>query len=120
METIVSTAIGIALVLGLSGIKIDREYERGVTASGRGAGREGQGGSWNRACTPPQLKRPRRTGLDTHVPLCSTTEGKGLLPLLRSPLPPCVFGHLSIRATTWRQGTRNVLDYALYRPKSSS
>jgi hypothetical protein len=64
-----------------------------VTASGRGAGREGQGGSWNRACTPPQLKRPRRTGLDTHVPLRSTTQGKGLLPLLRSPLPPCLFGH---------------------------
>jgi len=59
-----------------------------VTASGRGAGGEGQGGSWNRACTPPQLKRPSRTRLDTPVPLRSTTEGKGLLPLLPAPFPP--------------------------------
>jgi regulator of protease activity HflC (stomatin/prohibitin superfamily) len=47
METIVSTAIGIALVLGLSGIKIDREYERGVIFRlGRLHGVKGPGMYW--------------------------------------------------------------------------
>ena len=47
METIVSTAIGIALVLGLFGIKIDREYERGVIFRlGRLHGVKGPGMYW--------------------------------------------------------------------------
>jgi regulator of protease activity HflC (stomatin/prohibitin superfamily) len=47
METIVSTAIGIVFLLALSGIKIDREYERGVIFRlGRLNGVRGPGMYW--------------------------------------------------------------------------
>jgi regulator of protease activity HflC (stomatin/prohibitin superfamily) len=47
MEALVSTIIGIALILGISGVKVDREYERGVIFRlGRLKGVKGPGMYW--------------------------------------------------------------------------
>ena len=47
MEALVSTMLGIALILGISGVKVDREYERGVIFRlGRLKGVKGPGMYW--------------------------------------------------------------------------
>lgn len=47
MEALVSTILGIALILGVSGVKVDREYERGVIFRlGRLKGVKGPGMYW--------------------------------------------------------------------------